>query len=232
MNVAQFRYGSDNLGYILYSFQTALAIDAGAPEEMLRFTEENGLALRYLTNTHRHMDHTTGNETLLSRTGADYLDFRYLMKKGRINMEEESVIVFHTPGHTEDSICFYVDPYLITGDTLFNGKVGKCFTGDPDSFLKSIKTLLTLPDPTLVYAGHDYVEEYMEFARRLEPDNPHIDDYLRGYDPKHVCAPLSEEKKVDPFLRFNDEKIINILKKRGLAVDTERARWRSLLSLM
>ena len=110
--------------------------------------------------------------------------------------------------------------------------MGKCFTGDPDAFLSAIKVLLDLPDETLVYAGHDYVAEYVDFIRDLEPDNPHIDRYRESYDPGHVCATLADEKKVDPFLRFNDEKIARILAEKGLPAQTEGDRWRSLLSLM
>lgn len=232
MEVRQFRYSEDNLGYLVYGNKTALAVDGGAVEEMMHFINDKGLQLAYITNTHCHMDHTVGNDGLLSRTGAEYLDFRTLLKWGKIDLDDGSLIIFHTPGHTRDSVCFYGDPYLLSGDTLFNGKVGRCFTGDEAGFLNSIKTLLALPDRTIVYAGHDYVEEYMEFARRLEPDNPHINAYLEDYDPEHVCATLGDEKKVDPFLRFNDPKIIDIFNKKGLAAETEAERWQSLMSLM
>ncbi|MFO7860140.1 MAG: hydroxyacylglutathione hydrolase C-terminal domain-containing protein [Desulfosalsimonas sp.] len=135
-------------------------------------------------------------------------------------------------GYLVYSVCFYFDRILIAGDTLFNGKVGRCFTGNHQRFLTSIKTLLQLPGDTVVYAGHDYVEEYVAFARSLEPDNKYLDAYLAKYDPDHVCATLDEERRVDPFLRFNDEKITGILKARGLPAETEEQRWESLMSLM
>lgn len=84
------------------------------------------------------------------------------------------------------------------------------------------------PEDTIIYAGHDYVEKYMETARRLEPDNKEIDIYLKNYDPAHVCATLKEEMKVNPSLRFNDKKMISILRARGLAVDTEYDRWTAI----
>jgi len=84
----------------------------------------------------------------------------------------------------------------------------------------------------LFTGGHDYVEEYIEFAKNLEPDNKFLAPYLKQYDPNHVCATLKEEKKVDPFLRFNDDKIISILENKGLPVKTELERWESLMSLM
>ena len=232
MNIRQFRYGADNLGYLLYGENAAMAVDGGAAAEMLEFLRGRGLFLQYVTNTHTHMDHTVGNRELLANSRAQYLDFNALLEMKKIELDGQTVEVFHTPGHTRDSVCFYHPPFLVSGDTLFNGKVGKCFTGDTEAFLSAIKGLLVLPDETIVYAGHDYVAEYVAFVRYLEPDNPHIDRYQENYDPGHVCATLADEKKVDPFLRFNDEKIARILAEKGLPVQTESDRWHALLSLM
>jgi len=232
MQIQQFRYGADNLGYLVYGETSAVAIDGGAAEAILSFLEEHHLTLAYVTNTHSHMDHLVGNQKLLDQTDAWYLDYDALMASREIKVDGESLRLMHTPGHTRDSVCFYFDNVLISGDTLFNGKVGRCFTGDVDGFFQSIQKILAFPDDTRVYAGHDYVAEYMGFARALEPDNPHIDAYLAKYDPAHVCAALGEEKQVDPFLRFNDEKIITILQQKGLSTETEQERWRSLIALM
>jgi hydroxyacylglutathione hydrolase len=232
LNIQQFRYSSDNLGYLVYGQKSAIAVDGGAVEDTLAFIRSRNLDLKYVTNTHSHMDHTLGNRALLARTKAVFVGFDALLKNAHLDMDGESIRVFHTPGHTQDCLCFYFDSILISGDTLFNGKVGRCFTGDVDAFFQSIKAILTFPPETKVYAGHDYVEEYMEFAKRLEPDNPNIDPYLKKYDPNHVTATLADELKVDPFLRFNDEKIIAILKSKGLPVKSELDRWRSLISLM
>ncbi len=46
-----------------------------------------------------------------------------------------------------------------------------------------------------------------------------------------VCSLLRDEFKVNPYMRFNDPKIIEILKKRGLPVDTEWERWQSLMAI-
>ena len=232
MKVEQFRYATDNLGYLVYGNNHAMAVDGGAVDEMLAFTENHNLTLRYVTNTHSHMDHTVGNQELLDRSSATFIDVNTLITNGQFEMEGTRIKIFHTPGHTADSVCFYFGNILLSGDTLFNGKVGRCFTGDYRNFLGAIKQLLELPDDTVVYGGHDYVEEYIAFARYLEPDNPYLDPYLEKYDPNYVCAVLGEERKVDPFLRFNDEKIISVLKDRGLPADTEMQRWESLMSLM
>ena len=64
-----------------------------------------------------------------------------------------------TPGHTEGSCCYYFeeDGILISGDTLFEGSVGR--TDFPGGSMKTLydschEKLFTLPDKTLVYPGH------------------------------------------------------------------------------
>jgi len=71
----------------------------------------------------------------------------------------------------------------------------------------------------------------MAFARRLEPGNRAIGAFLRGYDPKHVFSTLAEEKKINPYLRFNDLAIVNLLAKLRLPRETEWERWHSLMSI-
>ena len=70
--------------------------------------------------------------------------------------------ILHTPGHTPGSTCFYMEnsgkPVLFSGDTLFRSSIGRTdFPGGSGrKIIESIKTkLLTLPDETVVYPGHD-----------------------------------------------------------------------------
>ena len=232
MRVKQFRYSADNLGYLMYGERYALAIDGGAAEQMLSFIEQHCLELRVITNTHSHGDHTCGNKTLAEATEAEFINVGELTSIGTLPLEGSRIDIIHTPGHTADSVCFHVDGILISGDTLFNGKVGRCGAGDIRTFYESIRKLLELPGDTLIYAGHDYVEEYLEFARMVEPANSFIDTYLRRYDPAFVFASLEDELKVDPFLRLSEPSVISFLERRDLPVSTEYQRWESLMSLM
>ncbi len=75
---------------------------------------------------------------------------------------------------------------------------------------------MELPDETLVYAGHDYVRDSLAFARRLEPENRAIGDLLRRYDRRHVVSTLAEEKRINPYFRFNEPGIVNLLARLGL----------------
>lgn len=232
MKVKQFRYSADNLGYLVYGTKDAVAIDCGAVEAILSFIKANTLELKIVTNTHSHADHTSGNRKTLKRSNAVYIDTQTLYEKKNINIEGEKLKILHTPGHTLDSFCFLAGNMLISGDTIFNGKVGRCFSGDMEGFLKSIKKILELPKNTIIYGGHDYVKEYMDVAKQIEPDNKNIDLYLKKYNPEHVSSNLGEELKVNPSLRFNDSKMVSVLKQKNLPVKTEFERWCSIMQIV
>ncbi|MBW2366933.1 MAG: hydroxyacylglutathione hydrolase [Deltaproteobacteria bacterium] len=231
LSVQQFRYSADNLGYLIYGRHQALAIDAGAPDDMFAFMRSRDIALTHVTNTHSHADHTTGNNTLQRLSGAEYRSPDTCANLGEIKLDDTPVRIYPTPGHTLDSVTFHVGDIIITGDTLFNGTVGNCFSGDLRAFHESINLLMALPDQTIVYAGHDYVAESMAFAREIEPDNAHIDAYLETVDPAHVRSNLAAERLVNPYVRFNDGAIIEILDKLGLSTQSEYDRWESMMSL-
>jgi hydroxyacylglutathione hydrolase len=231
MNIQQFRYGKDNLGYLVFGSRSALAVDGGAVDEMEAFLGGRGLELACAVNTHAHPDHTVGTGELVRRTGAEYLDNQRLRADGAVHLDDETIQILHTPGHTRDSLTFVAGTALITGDTLFNATVGNCFSGDLERFFSSIDTLSRFPDETRIYAGHDYVRDSIAFARSLEPHNPNLDRYLARYDPGHVFSTLGEERQVNPYLRFNEPSLVAVLRQRGLAVDTPYQRWLALMSI-
>lgn len=233
MKTIQFRYGKDNLGYLIHGKEKAIAVDGGSVDAICSYLESERLELAFVTNTHSHGDHTCGNQELLDRTGADPLPVSSLPEKKRMILEGNGIRIIHTPGHTEDSVCFSHGNHLLTGDTLFNGKIGRCFTGDVEAFFHSIRKLLGFPDGTFVYAGHDYLLEYLEKAEELEPENELIRVYREGYRPDELLtATLGWEKKVDPFLRFNQPSIIALLNGRNLPAGSEFERFSSMLTLM
>jgi hydroxyacylglutathione hydrolase len=231
LHVEQFRYGHDNLGYLIFGRTAAMAVDGGAWQEILEFVSGHSLKLLYVTHTHRHHDHIEGSEQLLEKSGARPLDFHGLQDGAAIDLDGEPVHVYLTPGHSIDSVCFHAGRYLLSGDTLFNGTIGNCFSGNLRAFHESVRRLMALPEDTVVFPGHDYVELAIAFARYLEPGNRDLDAYMSHYEPDCVRSLIRDELKVNPYMRFNDAKLIEILKKRGLPVDTEWERWQSLMAI-
>jgi glyoxylase-like metal-dependent hydrolase (beta-lactamase superfamily II) len=81
--------------------------------------------------------------------------------------------VIETPGHTSGSVCYYVESegVLISGDTLFEGSLGRTDlpTGSSRQIVDSIlQKLLVLPEDTMVYPGHGG-ETTIQFEKRYNP---------------------------------------------------------------
>lgn len=84
---------------------------------------------------------------------------KYLDDSTSVNIGNIKLDIIHTPGHTPGGICFYnaANNILFTGDTLFNGSVGRADLegGSYSDLINSIRQrLLPLPDSTVVYCGH------------------------------------------------------------------------------
>ncbi len=92
--------------------------------------------------------------------GVSFEADRYLEDKELFECAGFRVQVFHTPGHTKGSCCFYIEDQkiLFSGDTLFCGSVGRTdFAGGSMSeMIKSLRFLTShLPENTVVYPGHE-----------------------------------------------------------------------------
>jgi glyoxylase-like metal-dependent hydrolase (beta-lactamase superfamily II) len=97
----------------------------------------------------------------------------------QIVVGEVSLEVIHTPGHSPGGICLFGDGNCFTGDTLFVGAIGR--TDIPGAsmsqFMKSIRErLLTLPDETVVWPGHDYGFKPSSTVSEEKRTNPWLDE--------------------------------------------------------
>jgi len=153
--------------------QEAVVIDPGAePQNILKTTRENQLELRFIINTHGHIDHVSGNATVKAAMGVPILVHKgdasmlqaennqlavcfpesepsppadRLLKDGDvIRFGKVTLRVIHTPGHTLGGVCLHRGNILFTGDTLFAGGVGRTdLKGGSSEFLAdSIRTKL------------------------------------------------------------------------------------------
>lgn len=138
----------------------------------LRYIDQFQLSLVYALDTHIHADHITALGELRDKTGCISL----LGKPHSVECADggltdgESIAVgslqlqvIYTPGHTDDSFCFYLmvqeQGYLFSGDTLLIGGTGRTDfqNGDAGKLYDSLHSkILKLPDDTIVYPGHDY----------------------------------------------------------------------------
>ena len=99
--------------------------------------------------------------------------------------------VLDTPGHTMCHVCLrsHTDqPALFCGDTLFNAGAGNCHNGGhPEELYKTFdRAARQAAASTLIYPGHDYIENNLRFTLDREPDNKgarEMLDKLSGQDP-------------------------------------------------
>lgn len=73
-----------------------------------------------------------------------------------VALDELSIQVLHTPGHTKGSVCYLVEDTLFSGDTLFAGSVGRTDLpgGDIKTLSQSLQKLLALKTDYTIYSGH------------------------------------------------------------------------------
>jgi glyoxylase-like metal-dependent hydrolase (beta-lactamase superfamily II) len=121
MKVYQIQVGNmQNFTYILEDedTDTAIVLDPSWDlEEIQKVIEKNNLTVKYIVNTHHHFDHMIGNEHLTKITGAKIIQHKASTLKNdmtvsngdKIKFGNSELTVFHTPGHSKDSICLVGD---------------------------------------------------------------------------------------------------------------------------
>ena len=125
--------------------------------------------------------------------------------------------VLHTPGHTPACLTYVIGDAAFVGDTLFMPDFGtaRCdFPGGSSEMLySSIQKILSLPDETRIFVGHDYKAPGRdEFAWETtvaeeKASNVHIgagaskEDFVAMRDSRD--ATLSKPKLIIPSLQVN-----------------------------
>ena len=155
-------------------------------DRYLRLLDELDLTLAKAVDTHVHADHVTGLGALRDAThcvtvmGKESEVDKVSMRVGdgdRIEIEGLVLDVLHTPGHTGDSYSFLMDDRVFTGDTLLIRGTGRTDfqNGDATAAYDSLfNKLLTLPDETRVYPGHDYKGDTVSTIGEEKAFNPRL----------------------------------------------------------
>ncbi len=169
-------YGKDNKAAVIDPADCADVIESKL--------EELGLTIDKILLTHAHFDHIMAVEDLrksgaelyihkedlkmlndpnlnhmLRATGKEieFKNVEHILIDGDvIDIGGEELKVLHTPGHTQGSVCYISDEWIVSGDTLFRETVGRTdlYGGSIDSMLSSLKKLQELEKDYAVYPGH------------------------------------------------------------------------------
>lgn len=226
-----------NFNYLIVCPETgeALAIDPLDHEQCLAHAREQGWDITQVLNTHEHGDHTGGNGPVIEATGARLLahinardsikGMDRALNAGDVIKVGRSVelLALDTPGHTMAHVCLLSqtdDPALICGDTLFNAGAGNCHNGgDPEVMYETFANqLMTLPERTRIYPGHDYISHNLAFTLDREPDNQAAASMLKELEASHDPAnaritTIAEEREWNSFFRLRSPSVIEQLRK-------------------
>jgi len=200
--------GFDIFCYVLGDAESGegIIVDPGGPSKpILERAKSRGInKIKFIVNTHSHVDHITGNNEMQKATGAPIAIHQseaedlanpnramlamfgaeaspapsILLKDGDIiQFGNESVKVIHTPGHTTGGVCLYFPGHVITGDTLFVQGIGRTDLpgGDYEILRASIhEKLFTFPEETIILPGHNYGSTPTSTIGREKVGNPFV----------------------------------------------------------
>lgn len=157
----------------------AVVMDPGGDSDwIIKTIESIGAKIKYILLTHAHADHDGGVVDLkkkydvpvyMNKAEEEYMEkdnfvfgripkfYSFINDGDILKIGSLEIKCLHTPGHTKGGMCFLIEDKVFTGDTLFQGSIGRTdFSGgDFNEIIKSINDkLLVLPNNVEVYPGH------------------------------------------------------------------------------
>jgi hydroxyacylglutathione hydrolase len=111
------------------------------------------------------------------RSADGYVEDNQVLRVGQSEIQ-----VLHTPGHAAGHVCYYCadkeKPFLVGGDLIIQGAVGRTDLpdSDPDALMASIRRVMRLPPTTRLLPGHG---EPSTLGEELE-SNPYVQEAMEA----------------------------------------------------
>jgi hydroxyacylglutathione hydrolase len=207
----------ETFNYLLCRNGQAILIDAGEAAPIFQTLEKEDLQLINVLITHGHNDHSGGCREIQDRLGVQ--SSSPAVESGTFPILGTVCRSFATPGHLAVCKSYYFPDLGIcfTGDTIIGGGCGRLMGGTPEQYFQSLEEIKQLPDETIIFGGHDYLEANMAFALSVDPKNGAMQNRLELYSMDSVVAiftTLAVEKQTNPFLRIKSAGAFAELRKR------------------
>ncbi|MEW5797602.1 MAG: MBL fold metallo-hydrolase [Bacteroidota bacterium] len=123
---------------------------------------------------------------------------RYVKDGDTLIVDSMKFSFLHTPGHTDNHIAVLIDDNIFTGDLLLIGQAGRSDLpgGSAEEQYESLtKKILTQPDNTKIWPGHDYEENTFAYLRDEKKTNPFLQQHSKEEYKRFVSdffPPLAE----------------------------------------
>ncbi len=230
---------SDNYIWLVTTNEGSIVIDPGESKQIIDLVKSNEIDLEGILITHHHYDHTNGIKEILKYKKVEVFGPKNNLNSITKRVKQNDVFnliglkfeVIETPGHTLDHIAFYClkdeKSILFCGDTLFSGGCGRVFEGTYSQMYESLKKLSKLPEDTQIFCGHEYTSSNLQFACAVEPNNQFIREYNQEIIEKtkngepSLPSSLKIEHMINPFIRCNEENLIDNINKKFGEVSSE-----------
>jgi len=182
-------HGMENFVYLIGDEEKkeCVVIDpAWDIDGIIKIAQKSGMKIVGALATHYHPDHVGGNIFGFTIEGLSDLMAKNPCPIHAHTLEKEGIIkvtklsqkdiiahtsgdivkvgdieikLLHTPGHTPGSLCFCVDNFLVSGDTLFLNSCGRVDLpgGNVEDMYNTLYNKFSkISDDTIIYPGHAY----------------------------------------------------------------------------
>lgn len=219
---------NDNYGYIFVDRDTKMTalVDPADSKPIIHYLKENNIVPDMLLCTHKHQDHSGGNERLKN----EYPNIKVVSTKyeetpavtdlagegDQFSLGNLHIDVLHTPCHTRGHVIYIVtglngNPIIFCGDTLFVGGCGRFFEGTASEMLTNMDRLSQYPDDSIVCCAHEYTEANFKFLASIDPDKC-LQRYqeiqmMRKQGFFTVPSTVQHEKQYNLFMHCHDDEL-------------------------